>query len=161
MSSPEQRWPRWRERLKGFALDHVDLGLGVLVTLLGLILFRFSGIGAIDSRPCFAFLQSIEQSSLDLRFEMRGTRPHDDRIVIVGIDEQTLQKINSFPFPRKNYAELINKLNASGAETAGGARSADIALPAEADPGPGTGERSGCGASCRYEEQRQRCSGPH
>jgi adenylate cyclase len=115
MSLPEQRWPRWRDRLRGFALDHVDLGLGVLVTLLGLILFRFSGIGAIDSRAGFAFLQSIEQSSLDLRFEMRGARPHDDRIVIVSIDEQTLQKIDSFPLPRKNYAELINKLNAGGA----------------------------------------------
>ena len=86
-----------------------------MVTLLGLILFRFSGIGAIDSRAGFAFLQSIEQSSLDLRFEMRGARPHDDRIVIVSIDEQTLQKIDSFPLPRKNYAELINKLNAGGA----------------------------------------------
>jgi adenylate cyclase len=115
MSSPEERWTRWRERLRGFALDHVDLGLGVLVTLLGLILFRFSGIGAIDSRAGFAFLQSIEQSSLDLRFEMRGARPHDDRIVIVGIDEQTLQKIDSFPLPRKNYATLINKLSTGGA----------------------------------------------
>jgi adenylate cyclase len=115
MSSPEQRWPRWRERLRGFALDHVDLGLGVLVTLLGLILFRFSGIGALDSRAGFAFLQSIEQSSLDLRFEMRGARPHDDRIVIVGIDEQTLQEIGAFPIPRKNYALLVNKLTADGA----------------------------------------------
>jgi adenylate cyclase len=115
MSSPAQRWPRWRERLKEFALDHVDLGLGVLVTLLGLVLFWFSGIGAIDSRAGFAFLQSVEQSSLDLRFEMRGARPHDNRIVIVGIDEQTLQKIDSFPLPRKNYATLINKLNSGGA----------------------------------------------
>ena len=93
MSLPEQRWPRSRERLKAFALDHVDLCLGVLVTLLGLILFRFSGIGAIDSRAGFAFLQSIEQSSLDLRFEMRGARPHDDRIVIVGIDEQDRKSV--------------------------------------------------------------------
>jgi adenylate cyclase len=115
MSLPEQGWSRWRERLEGFALAHVDLGLGVLVTLLGLILFRFSGIGAIESRAGFAFLQSIEQSSLDLRFEMRGARPHDDRIVIVGIDEQTLQKIDSFPLPRKHYAALINKLSAGGA----------------------------------------------
>jgi adenylate cyclase len=115
MSLPEQGWPRWRDRLRGFALDHVDLGLGVLVTLLGLILFRFSGIGAIDSRAGFAFLQSVEQSSLDLRFEMRGARPHDDRIVIVGIDERTLQKIDSFPLPRKNYAALISKLSADGA----------------------------------------------
>src|SRR5277367_3154073 len=115
MSLPEQRWSSWRERLRGFALDHVDLGLGVSVTLLGLILFRFSGIGAIDSRAGFAFLQSIEQSSLDLRFEMRGTRPHDDRIVIVGIDEQTLQEIGAFPIARKSYATLVNKLAAGGA----------------------------------------------
>src|ERR1700729_4430425 len=115
MSLPEQRWSSWRERLRGFALDHVDLVLGVLVTLLGLVLFGFSGIGKIDSRAGFAFLQSVEQSSLDLRFEMRGARPHDDRIVIVGIDEQTLQKIGSFPLPRKNYATLINQLNAGGA----------------------------------------------
>src|ERR1700730_9530091 len=115
MSSPDQRWPRWRDRFRGLALDHVDLVLGVLVTLLGLVLFGFSGIGKIDSRAGFAFLQSVEQSSLDLRFEMRGARPHDDRIVIVGIDEQTLQKIGSFPLPRKNYATLINKLSAGGA----------------------------------------------
>src|SRR5580700_582539 len=115
MSLPEQQWPLWRDRLRGFALDHVDLGLGVLVTLLGLILFRFSGIGAIDSRAGFAFLQSVEQSSLDLRFEIRGARPHDDRIVIVGIDEQTLQEIGAFPIPRKSYATLVNKLAAGGA----------------------------------------------
>ena len=46
---------------------------------------------------------------------MRGKRPHDDRIVIVGIDEKTLQKIGSFPLPRKSYATLVNKLSAGGA----------------------------------------------
>src|ERR1700723_2725855 len=53
--------------------------------------------------------------ALDLRFEMRGARPHDDRIVIVGIDEQTLQEIGAFPIPRKSYATLVNKLAAGGA----------------------------------------------
>jgi adenylate cyclase len=115
MSSQEQRWSRWRDWSKGFALDHVDLGLALFITLIGLGLFRFSGIGERDSRAGFAFLQSIEQSSLDLRFELRGKRPHDERIVIVDLDEQTLQKVGSFPIPRKNYATLVNKLNAGGA----------------------------------------------
>ncbi|MFZ0883032.1 MAG: CHASE2 domain-containing protein, partial [Candidatus Acidiferrales bacterium] len=115
MSSHEKPWSRWRDRSKNFALDHVDLGLVLLITLIGLVLFRFSGIGGHDSRAGFAFLQNIEQSSLDLRFETRGKRPHDDRIVIVGIDEKTLQKIGSFPLPRKSYATLVEKLSAGGA----------------------------------------------
>jgi adenylate cyclase len=115
MSSPEKRWSRWRDWSKSFALEHVDLGLALLITLIGLVLFRFSGIGERDSRAGFAFLQNIEQSSLDLRFETRGKRPHDDRIVIVGIDEKTLQNIGSFPLPRKTYAMLVDKLSAGGA----------------------------------------------
>ncbi|MGC1673449.1 MAG: CHASE2 domain-containing protein, partial [Candidatus Acidiferrales bacterium] len=115
MSSHEKPWSRWRDWSKSFALDHVDLGLALLITLIGLVLFRFSGIGERDSRAGFAFLQNIEQSSLDLRFETRGKRPHDDRIVIVGIDEKTLQNIGSFPLPRKSYATLVDKLSAGGA----------------------------------------------
>jgi adenylate cyclase len=115
MSSREKPWSRWRDWSKNFALDHVDLGLALLITLVALVLFRFSGIGERDSRAGFAFLQNIEQSSLDLRFETRGKRPHDDRIVIVGIDEKTLQKIGSFPLPRKSYATLVDQLSAGGA----------------------------------------------
>ena len=115
MSSHEKPWRHWRDWSKNFALDHVDLGLALLITLIGLVLFRFTGIGERDSRAGFAFLQNIEQSSLDLRFETRGKRPHDDRIVIVGIDEKTLQNIGSFPLPRKTYATLVDKLGAGGA----------------------------------------------
>ena len=115
MSSPEKPCSRWRDWSKSVALDHIDLGLALLITLVALVLFRFSGIGERDSRAGFAFLQNIEQSSLDLRFETRGKRPHDERIVIVGIDEKTLQKIGSFPLPRKSYATLVDKLSAGGA----------------------------------------------
>jgi adenylate cyclase len=115
MSAHEKPWSRWRDWSKSFALDHIDLGLGLLITLVALVLFRFSGIGERDSRAGFAFLQNVEQSSLDLRFETRGKRPHDDRIVIVGIDEKTLQNIGSFPLPRKSYAKLVDKLSAGGA----------------------------------------------
>ncbi len=115
MSSHEKLWSLWRDWSKNFALDHIDLGLALLITLVALVLFRFSGIGERDSRAGFAFLQNIEQSSLDLRFETRGKRSHDDRIVIVGIDEKTLQNIGSFPLPRKSYATLVDKLSAGGA----------------------------------------------
>src|SRR4029077_11158679 len=63
----------------------------------------------------FLVLQDVEVRTLDLRFALRGTRPHDDRIVIVGIDERTLQKLGSFPLPRKSYARLVQSLADAGA----------------------------------------------
>ena len=114
MTQQEEHRSRWAARLRRFPFVHIDIDLALLVTLTGLTLFVFSGING-DNRAGFVFLQNIEQSSLDTRFSLRGARPHDPRIVIVGIDERTLQKINSFPLPRSNYAALVERLNAGGA----------------------------------------------
>src|ERR1700678_4518961 len=111
MTSQQRRGSGWLEWLGRFALRHLDLEVAALVTVGGLALFAISGLGS-NPHAGFVFLKSIEESSLDLRFEMRGSRSHDDRIVIVGMDERTLQKIGSFPLPRKSYATLVNQLNA-------------------------------------------------
>ncbi len=104
----------WSARLGQVSARQVDLALAVLVTVVGLVLFGFSGIGG-NRRAGFLFLQNIELRTLDLRFALRGARPHDDRIVIVGIDERTLQKLGSFPLPRKSYARLVHRLASAGA----------------------------------------------
>jgi adenylate cyclase len=114
MSLPEKRWSRWLVWLGRASLRQIAFGLAILVTLLGLAAFAFSSIDE-DAHAGFVFLQDIELSSLDLRFSIRGSRPHDTRIVIVGIDEKTLQKIGSFPLPRKSYGSLIDRLSAGGA----------------------------------------------
>ena len=88
--------------------------IAVAVTLIGLVLFAYSGIGG-NQNAGFLFLQDIEQRTLDVRFALRGKRPADPRIVIVGIDDKTLQTIGSFPLPRNNYALLIRKLKQGGA----------------------------------------------
>ncbi len=104
----------WSARLGRVSARQVDLALAVLVTLAGLVLFAYSGIGG-NRRAGFLFLQNIELRTLDLRFALRGTRPHDDRVVIVGIDEKTLQKLGSFPLPRNSYAQLVESLSGAGA----------------------------------------------
>src|SRR5580704_5996627 len=114
MMLENQRHSRWTEQFGRFALRHIDLGLAILVTLTGLTLFALSGLQG-NSHAGLAFLQDVEESSLDLRFGIRGQRAHDDRIVIIGIDEKTLQQIGSFPLPRSNYALLVNQLKAGGA----------------------------------------------
>jgi adenylate cyclase len=114
MTSEDSQGRRASERASQFALRHIDWILAVLITLTSLVLFALSGWSG-NSDAGFAFLRSIEDSSLDLRFALRGARPHDDRIVIVGIDEKTLQRIGSFPLPRKEYALLVNRLHEAGA----------------------------------------------
>src|SRR5438552_6577011 len=109
MTLREQRWSRWSRWLGKFPARQIDLALALLVTLTGLILFAFAGIGG-STRAGFLFLQNVEQRSLDMRFAARGERPHDERIVIVGIDEKTLQNIGAFPLPRTSYAQLVRQL---------------------------------------------------
>ena len=105
---------RWSHRLRHISSRQVDIALAILVTAAGLLLFAFAGMGG-SRRAGFLFLQNVEQRLLDMRFGLRGQRPHDDRIVIVGIDERTLQKIGSFPLPRSTYATLVQRLSADGA----------------------------------------------
>jgi adenylate cyclase len=88
--------------------------IAVATTAVGLALFAYSGIGG-NQRAGFLLIQDIEQRTLDLRFAMRGKREVDPRIVIVGIDDKTLQTIGSFPLPRSNYALLVRQLKQDGA----------------------------------------------
>jgi adenylate cyclase len=88
--------------------------IALAVTGIGLALFAYSGIGG-NQGAGFLFLQDIEQRTLDTRFVLRGKRSPDPRIVIVGMDEKTLQRIGSFPLPRGNYALMVRQLKKSGA----------------------------------------------
>jgi adenylate cyclase len=102
------------DRLSNLPTKRVDIGLAVVVTLAGLGIYAFTGIGG-NTRAFFSFLNNIEQRTLDARFRMRGHRPVDDRVAIIGIDEKTLQKVGAWPIPRNAYAKLIDQLNAGGA----------------------------------------------
>src|SRR5581483_11157627 len=93
----------------------VEYSLIAVVTLIGLTVYAFVGIGG-SQRVLFSFLNNIEQRTLDARFRARGKRPVDDRIAIVGIDEKTLQKVGAWPIPRNAYAKMVDQLSAGGAK---------------------------------------------
>src|SRR5436309_2530963 len=93
-------------------LRRADFLLSVAITVAALFFLRF-----IDSpHPALRFVQNIELRSLDARFLLRGPRPHDDDIVIVGLDENTLQKVGAFPIPRDAYARMVDQLAKGGAK---------------------------------------------
>ncbi len=104
-----------RRTVAQFAGSHADAAIAVLVTVLGLVILAFTGIGG-NQQVGFLFLQNIEQRTLDLRFGLRGSRPPDPRIVIIGIDEKTLENQGGFPLPRSTYATLVSKLKEDGAK---------------------------------------------
>jgi len=97
-----------------FAVRRAELLIALVVTLLGVLAFFDAGPEEKSPRV-FALLQNLELRSLDLRFQLRGVRPHDPHISIVGIDETTLHRMGTFPIPRDAYATLIERLAASGA----------------------------------------------
>ena len=97
------------------ALKSIDFGLAILVTLIALIVYAYtetSGRNAAGLR----FIENIEARSLDARFNLRGRRAHDNNVVIVGLDEATLQKVGAFPIPRNAYAKMVDQLAQDGAK---------------------------------------------
>ena len=57
-------------------------------------------------------LKSLEGQTIDKRFSIRGTQRPPSNFVIVAVDNKTFQDINGFPFPRADYAQLINNIAA-------------------------------------------------
>ena len=99
-----------------------DIAVPLLVTAAGLLALA---LAAREDTNRASFLQTLELRSLDARFLLRGARPHDARIVIVGVDEKTLRKLGSFPIVRSAYAGLVDRLSQGGASVV----ALDLAFP--------------------------------
>ena len=59
-------------------------------------------------------LNNFERQSVDERFSWRGTRSPGNEIVVVGIDQTTLQTLGIRPpLPRADYAQVLDRLHAA------------------------------------------------
>ncbi len=122
-------WGKFADFMGGLATDkRVDVGIAVFITLVGLAVYAFIAIAVsanVQSSKSkgflagLSFIDNVEVRSLDARFNTRGKRPIDDRIVIVGLDEKTLLQTGSFPIPRNYYAKAVDQLAAGGARVIG------------------------------------------
>lgn len=79
-------------------------GLAVLAVALGFLLFR-DGPNA----------STIESTTLDWRFRLRGPLAAPDGVVILAIDDATVAMAGGFPLPRAMLGEAVTQLAASGA----------------------------------------------
>jgi adenylate cyclase len=68
---------------------------------------------------CIPFLTILELKTLDLKFRLSGTRPPSDEVVIVAIDDYSIENLGRWPWPRSYYAEAVDKLAEDGASVIG------------------------------------------
>ncbi|MFH0788988.1 MAG: CHASE2 domain-containing protein [Pseudomonadota bacterium] len=101
----------WKRGAAGKAMTreykkHLPWMIGVFITLLlsTLMIFQFSP------------LEVLEEKFYDVRFQLRGKVPHPGNIVIVAIDEKSLQGIGRWPWTRDKMARLVQQLSGAGAE---------------------------------------------
>lgn len=52
----------------------------------------------------------LEQIAYNALFRLRGPIPWNDKVIIVAIDEPSLKALGRFPWPRQQYAQLIETL---------------------------------------------------
>jgi adenylate cyclase len=68
-------------------------------------------------------LRRTEFQTIDARFSIRGTQRPPSNVVLVEIDSTTFQELtrrklhSQFPFPRRYYARVIDRLRLAGAKT--------------------------------------------
>lgn len=80
------------------------IGIGITIIFTVLALIRFVPF------------ERLEMLLYDLRYQLRGKAQAPGEIVIVGIDEKSLEKIGRWPWNRDRMASLVNRINAMGAK---------------------------------------------
>ncbi|MBZ5509677.1 MAG: adenylate/guanylate cyclase domain-containing protein [Acidobacteriia bacterium] len=124
-----ETWGKFADLVGRVPAKRVDMGIAAAVTLLAMVVYVLVAITA-QTRALFGFLDTMELRSLDARYKTRGPRHSctgqaasrdciDDRIVIIGLDEKTLQKVGSYPIARNYYAKAVDQLTAGGARVIG------------------------------------------
>lgn len=86
---------------------------GCLVILLSCLVYYSFG----RQKP--VLIAGIDSKITDIMFRLRGPRPHSGRVVIVDIDEQSLDRIGQWPWSRDIMADLTRIIHGLGARVVG------------------------------------------
>jgi adenylate cyclase len=113
-----EAWARVADLVGKAPARRIDMGIAIVVTLAALALYA-DVITGWQTNSALTLLENVEVRTLDARFRTRGVRPIDDRIIIVGLDEKTLQRVGSFPIARNYYAQALDNVAAGGARVIG------------------------------------------
>ncbi len=97
----------WRPKI---AIGH-RLGIGVRIGLTILMAW----LSWLGPGP----LIRLENTFLDSQFKLRGTRSVGQEVVLVVIDERSLQELGRWPWSRDKQAQLVSEIGMGGAKVVG------------------------------------------
>lgn len=108
-------------RLKFFSKFLHYAGVIFLLTLsTASILLGFFTRDMVDNAPekkYLEYISSFEDRFYDYRMKHHIDKiPNDNEAVLLAVDDQSLEKINSWPIPRDNWAKLMDKMKQFGAK---------------------------------------------
>ena len=63
-----------------------------------------------------SWIKTLELKTIDWRFEIRGEIAVKEPIVIIAIDDNSIEELGNWPWPRTLHIKLINKLRKFGAK---------------------------------------------
>jgi adenylate cyclase len=94
-----------------------SLAVSLAITVMGLLAYVYINFGG-SRRSGLVFLDNVEARSLDARFQFRGPIQPAPEVVIVAIDQKTIDRIG-WPFARFNYGRMLQTLSRDGAKVVG------------------------------------------
>ncbi|MGB6298280.1 MAG: CHASE2 domain-containing protein, partial [Rivularia sp. (in: cyanobacteria)] len=74
------------------------------------VLPGIAAIGFVIAARMLGSLQSLELAAYDTFMRLRPDEPIDERILIVGINEEDIQKLKAYPVPDGEIAKLLQTL---------------------------------------------------
>lgn len=90
----------------------LQTGLTLALVLFAIAWSNFLGGIHVDGRA--SVLDRGEDVSLDLRFAIAGPRPAPGNVVIVAIDDATIDAYRQYPLSRRRLAEMVDALKRAG-----------------------------------------------
>ncbi|MDD3146447.1 MAG: CHASE2 domain-containing protein, partial [Candidatus Riflebacteria bacterium] len=66
----------------------------------------------------FGYFNKIENATIDFRFKQRGELPRNQDIALIGITEECLNELGTWPWPRSMHGKLLSILKSEGAKVA-------------------------------------------
>ncbi len=82
----------------------------------GLVIGLLCGLFLLLLRP-FGRLEPLDRAVMDPMFKLRGVHWPSNKIVVVAADDADVAKLKGWPFPRRKYAELIQRFQQAGVRT--------------------------------------------
>ena len=105
--------------------------------MIGLAVTALGAVGLLSG-----WMDGLALASLDMHFRFSGERPADDRVLLIDIDDASLDAVGDWPWPRRRYAQLIRALSRAGATSI----VLDVVLPEPSAP-----RVSHAGLSAQYD----------